>query len=141
MSIFVFLWYNFQMFTQIHHTADLLCKFCENSYGLSAGVYSKSSGQPLFLLHSQVRAESKGIFKQVLALPWLVFRCSGKEGWTAKSWRRWRASCFSNWTKWTVCAESCCDGKLFMPSLRLCLQCEKKLMAWLLISLFLRRIG
>ena len=57
------------MFTQIHHTADLLCKFCENSYGLSAGVYSKSSGQPLFLLHSQVRAESKGIFKQVLALP------------------------------------------------------------------------
>ena len=28
---FCFLWHNFQRFTQIHHTADLLCKFCENS--------------------------------------------------------------------------------------------------------------
>ena len=76
---FCFLWHNFQRFTQIHHTADLLCKFCENSYGLSAGVYSKSSGQPLFLPHLPVRAESKGMIKQVLTLPCLFFVVQGRK--------------------------------------------------------------
>ena len=59
--------------------ADLLCKFCGNSYGLSAGVYSKSSGQPLLLPHLTVRAESKGMIKQVLTLPWLVFVVQGRK--------------------------------------------------------------
>lgn len=76
---FCFLWHNFQRFTQIHHTADLLCKFCENSYGLSAGVYSKSRRQPLLLPHLTVRAESKGMIKQVLTLPWLVFVVQGRK--------------------------------------------------------------
>lgn len=65
------------------HTDTSHCWFvvqiCENSYGLSAGVYSKSSGQPLLLPHLTVRAESMGMIKQVLTLPWLVFVVQGRK--------------------------------------------------------------